>query len=84
MVHLWPKLKILEFWEFLHGSSDDARPRNSFRLQLNYLDDPGKTVLARAVLIRLQPRIAGQEVLGSRDDAEWPRERRVAKRSISF
>ena len=33
--------------------------------------------------LRLQLRIAGQEILGSREDAEWPRGHLVTKGSIS-
>ena len=62
MAQLWPKLKILGFWEFSYGSGDDPRPREAFRIRLEYLDGSGKTVSSRAVVIRLQPRIAGQEV----------------------
>ena len=72
---LWPHLQILGFWKFLHGSGNDPRPRKAFRLRLRlkYLDGSGgsgQNVSAQAILGRLQPRIAGQEVRGSRDDAE--------------
>ena len=70
---LWPQLQILGFWEFSHGSGDDPRHREAFRLRLKYLDASGQNALARAV--QLLRRIAGQEDLGSRDDVEWPRQR---------
>ena len=68
---LWPQLQILGFWETLYGSGDDPRHREAFRLRLRlkYLDGFRQNVSARAVPVRLERLIAGQEALDSRDDA---------------
>ena len=74
---LWSQLQTLGLWEFLHGSGDDPRHREAFwlRLRLKYLEGSWQNFSARAVPVLLQPRVAGQEALGSRDDAEWLRVR---------
>ena len=89
MVQLrWLRLRliILSLWKFFYGSGVDPQPREAsqhrFRLTLKYLSGSscgsGQNCQTRVV-----PRIAGEEVLDSRDDAEWPRGSLVAKRSIS-